>query len=99
EEVLLKVTDGVFHASFFVSPSDITGHRFEAVVRSKIQVTGIEDRGVAGDALEDRGLKIIVHGAPSACAEVFQRVAIGGQEAFHTLAQVKLHKEQAAVTE
>src|SRR6266478_1268633 len=99
EEVLLNVADGVFHAPFLVSPPDITGHRFEAVVRSKIQVTGIEDRSVAGDAVQYRGLKIIVHGAPSTCAEVFQRVAVGGQEAFHTLAQVKLHKEQAAVTE
>src|SRR6201993_3192336 len=99
QEVLLDVADGVLHAPFFVSPPDITGHRFEAVVCSKIQVTGIKDRSVAGDALQHSALKIIVHGAPSTCAEVFQGVAVGGQEAFHALAQEKLHKEQPAVTE
>jgi hypothetical protein len=34
-----------------------------------------------------------VHGAPRTRTVVFQRVAVGGQEAFHTLAQEKLHKE------
>src|SRR6516164_3408051 len=89
EEVLLDVADCVLHAPLFVSPPDITGHRFEAVVCSKIQITGIKDRSVAGDALKDRGLKIIVHGAPSTCAEVLQCMAVGGQEAFNSLAQEK----------
>src|SRR5271166_2274464 len=86
-------------AAFFVSPPDITGHRLEAVVCGKIQITRIKDRSVAGEALQNGRLKIVVHSAPGACTVVFQRVAVGGQEAFHTLAQEELHKEQPAITE
>src|SRR6516164_11736930 len=99
EEVLLDVADCVLHAPFFISPPDVTGHRFKAVVCGKIQVTRIKDWSVAGETVKDRGLKIVVHGAPRTCTEVFQRVTVGGQEALHALTQEKLHKEQPAVTE
>src|ERR1700726_1502136 len=99
EEVLLNVPDRVFNAPLFVSPPDITGHWLEAVVCGKIQITRIKNRSVTGEPLEDSRLKIIMHGAPRTCTVVFQRVAIGSQEAFHTLAQEELHVEQSAITE
>jgi hypothetical protein len=62
-------------------------------VCGKVQIARIKGGSLAGDALQHSALQIVVHGAPSASAKVFQRVTVGGQEAFHTLAQEKLHKE------
>src|SRR5208283_2136260 len=93
EEVPLDVSDRVLDAPFFVTSPDITRHRLEAVVCGKIQITRIKDRSATREALQYSRLKIVVHGAPGTRTVVFQRVTVGGQEAFHTLAQEKLHKE------
>jgi hypothetical protein len=98
EEVLLNVTDRVLDAALFVSSPDITRHRLKAIVRGKIQITRIEDRSTTGEPLQDSGLKIVVHGALGTCPKIFQRVAVGCQEAFHTLAEQKLHIKQPAIT-
>src|ERR1700758_953187 len=92
EEVLLDVSDRVLHAPLFVSPPNITSHRLEAIVCGKIKIPGIKNRRTTGKPLQYGALKIVVHGAPRGPLKVFQRVAMGGQEAFHTLAQEELHK-------
>ena len=59
EEVLLDVTDRVLDAPLFVSPPDITGHRLEAVVCGKIQITRIKDRSAnRGGAPVQRVLRL-----------------------------------------
>src|SRR4029077_6674788 len=93
EEVLLDETDRVLDAPFFVSPPDITRHRLEAGVCGKIQIARIKDRSATRKAVQYSRLKIVVHSTPRTRTVVFQRLAVGGQEAFHTLAQEKLHKE------
>jgi hypothetical protein len=40
-----------------------------------------------------------MHYPAGAAAEVFQRVPMAGQEAFHALAQEELHKKQPAITQ
>jgi hypothetical protein len=93
------IADRVLDTPFFISPPDITRHRLEAVVCGKIQITRIKDRSATRETLQYSRLKIVVHNAPSARTKIFQRVAVGGQEAFHTLAQEELHEEQPAITE
>src|SRR5258708_6620937 len=40
-----------------------------------------------------------MHDPASAAAEVFQRVPMPGQKAFHALTQEELHKSETAITE
>jgi hypothetical protein len=69
EEVSLDVFDGVFDAAFFVAAADVAGDGFEAVVGSEVEVSGVEDRGVTGQALDDGGFQIVMLMCPTAlCA-------------------------------
>src|ERR1700740_793006 len=99
EEVLLDVTDGVLYPPLLISSPNITGHQFKAIVSRKVQVARIKGRRLAGETLQYRAFEIVMHHPASAAAEVFQRVAMAGQEALHALAQEELHKKEPAITQ
>ena len=86
QEVLFDVTDGVFHAPLFLGLTRAAGADLETVMSGKIQVAGIELRGLAEGMTKHGCFAIIDHDFVGHAPEEGESALVAGQEVFLALA-------------
>ena len=99
EEILFHIAHAVFHAAFFIAFADIARRNGKAMVRGKVQVFGVEDRGVAHGALQDGGFEVVDHDFVRNAPKEVKGVLMACQKVLHGLGDREFHVQHAAIAQ